>query len=67
MAHPAVRGASKSYSIGRKRLVSWQLRHSSEDGRGGSLLRAASTILFRPRISRRVLIGDIRDLFDLAA
>jgi len=26
MAHPAVRGASKSYSIGRKRVVSWWLR-----------------------------------------
>ena len=26
MAYPAVRSPKKSYSIGRKRLVSWQLR-----------------------------------------
>jgi len=27
MARLAVRGLKKSYSIGRKRLVSWELRH----------------------------------------
>jgi len=28
MAHPRVRGLEKSYSIGRRRVVSWQLRRA---------------------------------------